>query len=156
MSSIDVLDARERLVDVGLCGDQSAEPTALLLDNLFDQALTGYVQQATLDGLVEQWRSERAEIAAQQAQFLADIRREINEFRQAADARERERDERERQRDERERQRDERERQRDAKWEERDRDRDARDAKMRNWVIGVVGLGFSATVLVSGLLIAFG
>lgn len=149
MSSIDVLDARRRLVDVGLCGDQSAEPTALLLDDLFDQALIGYVQEATLEGLVQQWRAERAEIAAQQAQFLADIRLEINEFRQAADARERERDKRERERDERERQRDERERQ-------RVRDQEERDAKLRNWVIGVVGLGFSASVLVSGLLIAFG
>jgi len=149
MSSIDVLDARRRLVDVGLCGDQSAEPTALLRDDLFDQALTGYVHQTTLDGLVDQWRAERAEIAAQQAQFLADIRlemneirKEINEFRESADARERERDERERQRDERERQ--------------RVRDQEERDAKLRNWVIGVVGIGFSATVLVSGLLIEFG
>lgn len=142
MSSIDVLDARRRLVDVGLREDQSAEPTALLLDDLFDQALTGYVQEATLDGLVEQWRAERAEIAAQQAQFLADIRLEINEFGQVADARERERDKRELQRDERERQ--------------RVRDQEERDAKLRNWVIGVVGLGFSASVLVSGLLIAFG
>lgn len=163
MSSIDVLDARRRLVDVGLCEDQSAEPAALLLDDLFDQALSGYVQEATLDGLVDQWRAERAEIAAQQALFLADIRlemngirKEINDFREENSQRERERDERERQRDERERQRDERERQRDSKWEERERERDARDARMRNWVIGAVGLGFAATTLVVGLLVAFG
>ena len=149
MSSIDVLDARRRLVDVGLCGNQSAEPTALLLDDLFDQALSGYVQESTLDGLVEQWRAERAEIAAQQARFLADIRLEINELRREAEARERERDERERQRDERERERDERERQ-------RIRDQEARDARMRNWVMGAVGVGFAATTLVVGLLVAFG
>ena len=149
MSSIDVLDARRRLVDVGLCGDQSAEPAALLLDDLFDQALTGYVQQTTLDGLVDQWRAERAEIAAQQAQFLADIRlemneirKEINEFREENNSRERERDERERQRDERERQ--------------RTRDQEERDARMRQWVMGAVGLGFAATTLVVGLLVAFG
>ena len=142
MSSIDVLDARRRLVDVGLCGDQSAEPAALLLDDLFDQALTGYVQQTTLDGLVDQWRAERAEIAGQQAQFLADLRKEINEFREENNQRERDRDERERQRD--------------AKWEERDRERDTGDARMRQWVMGVVGLGFAATTLVVGLLVAFG
>lgn len=149
MSSIDVLDARRRLVDVGLCGDQSAEPAALLLDDLFDQALTGYVQQTTLDGLVIQWRAERAEIAAQQAQFLADIRGEMNEIRREInDFRE--------ENNQRERERDERERQRDAKWEERDRDRDTRDARMRNCVMGAVGLGFAATTLVVGLLVAFG
>ena len=142
MSSIEVLDARRRLVDVGLCGDQSAEPAALLLDDLFDQALTGYVQQTTIDGLVIQWRAERAEIAAQQAQFLADIRgemneirKEINDFREENNSRERERDERERQ---------------------RTRDQEERDARMRQWVMGVVGLGFAATTLVVGLLVAFG
>lgn len=142
MSSIDVLDARRRLVDVGLCGDQSAEPAALLLDDLFDQALTGYVQQTTIDGLVIQWRAERAEIAAQQAQFLADIRgemneirKEINDFREENNSRERERDERERQ---------------------RTRDQEERDARMRQWVMGAVGLGFAATTLVVGLLVAFG
>ena len=154
MSSIDVLDARERLVDVGLCGDRVAEPTALLLDDLFDQALSGYVRQTALDGLVEQWRAERAEIAAQQAQFLAgirlemnEIRKEISDFREENNQRERERDERER--DERERRRDERERQ-------RVRDQENRDAKMRQWVMGAVGLGFAATTLVVGLLVAFG
>ncbi len=185
MSSIDVLDARERLVDVGLCGDRVAEPTALLLDDLFDQALSGYVAQTTLDGLVEQWRAERAELAAQQAQFLAEIRKEINDFRVENNQRERERDERERQRAqemaafttevreqdhqraqelaefaaemrEREGERDERERQRDERERQRVRDQEERDAKLRNWVVGVVGLGFAATTLVSGLLVAFG
>ena len=149
MSSIDVLDARRRLVDVGLCGDPVAEPTALLLDDLFDEALESFVRQTTLDGLVEQWRAERAEIAAQQARFLVDLRLEMNEIRkEISDFRE-ENNRRERERDERERQRDERERQ-------RVRDQGDRDSKMRQWVIGVVGLGFAATTLVVGLLVAFG
>jgi len=149
MSSIDVLDARRRLVDAGLCGDQSAEPTALLLDDLFDQALTGYVHQTTLDGLVDQWRAERAEIAAQQAQFLADIRIEVNEIRKENNDFREENNLRERERDERERARDERERQ-------RIRDQGDRDAKLRQWVMGAVGLGFAATTLAVGLLVAFG
>ena len=130
MSSIDVLDARRRLVDVGLCGDQSAEPAALLLDDLFDQALTGYVQQTTLDGLVDQWRAERAEIAAQQAQFLADLRKEINEFREENNQRERERDERERQSG--------------CQVGGARPGSGHRRRQDASWVMGVVGLGFAA------------
>ena len=170
MSSIDVLETRERLVGIGVCENGQAEPMAVLLDDLFDQALGSYVHQSTLDLLIEQWRTERAEMAVQQAQFMADIRKEVNEihremneirkeisdFREENNVRERERDERERQRDERERQRDERERQRDAKWEERERERNAREARLRGWVIGAVGLGFAATTLTVGLLVAFG
>ena len=149
MSSIDVLETRERLVGIGVCETGQAEPMAVLLDDLFDQALGSYVQQSTLELLIEQWRTERAEMAAQQAQFMADIRREmneirkeINEFREQSNTRERERDERERQRD--------------AKWEERERERNAREAQLRGWVIGAVGLGFAATTLTVGLLVAFG
>ncbi len=129
---------------------------ATLLDDLFDQALSPFVTESALESLLDQWRAERAEIAAQQAQFMADIRsemngirKEINEFREENNQRERGRDERERQRDERERERDERERQ-------RVRDQEDRDSKMRQWVLGAVGLGFAATTLAVGLLVAFG
>jgi len=100
------------------------------------------VRKDTLEALIEQWRTERAEIAAQQAQFMADVRKEISDFREESNLRERERDDRERERDERERQ--------------RVRDQEDRDAKLRQWVIGAVGLGFAATTLVVGLLVAFG
>lgn len=152
MSSIDVLETRDRLVDTGVCQNGQAEPMAVLLDDLFDQALATYVRQTALEQLIEQWRVERAEMAAEQAQFMADIRsemneirKEISEFREESNARERERDER----DERERQRDERERQ-------RVRDQEDRDSKMRQWVIGAVSVGFAATTLAVGLLVAFG
>ena len=36
------------------------------------------------------------------------------------------------------------------------RDQEERDARMRQWVMGAVGLGFAATTLVVGLLVAFG
>ena len=156
MSSIDVLETRDRLVDIGVCQNGQAEPMATLLDDLFDQALSPFVTESALESLLDQWRAERAEIAAQQAQFMADfrsemngIRKEINEFREENNQRERGRDERERQRDERERERDERERQ-------RVRDQEDRDSKMRQWVLGAVGLGFAATTLAVGLLVAFG
>ncbi len=115
---------------------------ATLLDDLFDQALSSFVTESTLESLVEQWRAERAEIAAQQAQFMSDFRLEMNEFREEHNQRERERDERERERDERERQ--------------RVRDQEGRDDKMRQWVVGAVSLGFAATTLAVGLLVAFG
>ena len=149
MSSIDVLDLRNRLQDNELCANSKAEVAAVLIDDLFDQALVRYATADSLDRLIEQWRVERAEMLAEQAQFLADIRHEINEFHKENSARERERDERERQRDERERQRDERERQ-------RARDQEARDARMRTWVLAVVGLGFAAVSVVNGLIVAFG
>ena len=142
MSSIDVLETRDRLVDIGVCQNGQAEPMATLLDDLFDQALSSFVTESTLESLVEQWRAERAEIAAQQAQFMSDFRLEMNEFREEHNQRERERDERERERDERERQ--------------RVRDQEGRDAKMRQWVVGAVSLGFAATTLAVGLLVAFG
>jgi hypothetical protein len=104
-------------------------------DDLLVEALDGYVREESLEALIEQWRVERAELAAQQAVFMADIRKEINEFREESNLRERERDERERQ---------------------RNRDQDDRDAKMRQWVIGAVSLGFAATSLVVGLLVALG
>jgi len=112
-----------------------AEPLAVFADELLDEAMEPLARKDTLEALIEQWRIERAEIAAQQAQFMADVRKEISDFREENNLRERERDERERQ---------------------RARDQEERDAKLRGWVIGVVCLGFSATVLVSGLLIAFG
>ncbi len=149
MSSIDVLDLRNRLQDNELCANSKAEVAAVLIDDLFDQALVRYATADSLDRLIEQWRVERAEMLAEQAQFLADIRHEINEFHKENSARERERDERERQRDERERERDERERQ-------RARDQEARDARMRTWVLAVVGLGFAAVSVVNGLIVAFG
>ncbi len=146
MSSIDVPATRRRLTDLGLCPDSDPGITAEFLDGMLDEALTTYVDLATLDRWIErvfeQWRTERAEILAQQAQFLADIRCELNEFREEDSARERRRDTRERERDERE-------------W-QRLRDQESRDAKMRNWVLGMVGLGFAATTLVTGLLITFG
>ena len=163
MSLIDVLETRDRLVDIGVCQNGQAEPMATLLDDLFDQALSPFVTESALESLVEQWRAERAEVAAQQAQFMADIRSEMNEvrkeisdFREENNQRERERDERERQRDERERERDERERQRDERERQRVRDQEDRDSKMRQWVLGAVGLGFAATTLAVGLLVAFG
>ena len=39
MSSIDVLETRERLVGIGICENGQAEPMAVLRDDLFDQAL---------------------------------------------------------------------------------------------------------------------
>ena len=156
MSSIDVLDLRNRLQDNELCANSKAEVAAVLIDDLFDQALVRYATADSLDRLIEQWRVERAEMLAEQAQFLADIRHEINEFHKENSARERERDERERQRDERERERDERERERDERERQRARDQEARDARMRTWVLAVVGLGFAAVSVVNGLIVAFG
>ena len=135
MSSIDVLGARHRLIDAGICPERNAEPAVVFLDSLLDEALTPYATADSLERLIEQWRLERAEIAAQQAQFMADIRKEISDFREESNVRERQRDERERQ---------------------RVRDQEDRDARMRQWVMGVVGLGFAATTLVVGLLVAFG
>ena len=156
MSSIDVLETRDRLVDIGVCQNGQAEPMAVLLDDLFNQALATYVQQSSLEKLIEQWRVERAEIAAEQAQFMADIRLEMNGVRQEiSDFREQD-NQRERERDERERQRDARERERDEKQQQWRDDQDARNAKLQQWVIGVVGLGFAATTLAVGLLVAFG
>lgn len=149
MSSIDVLGARNRLIDADICPERNAEPAVVFLDGLLDEALTPYATADSLERLIEQWRLERAEQMTIQAQFMADIRKEISDFREETNARERERDERERQRDARERERDERERQ-------RARDQESRDAKMQQWVMGVVGLGFAATTLVVGLLVAFG
>ncbi|MXV81548.1 MAG: hypothetical protein F4007_12965 [Chloroflexi bacterium] len=135
MASIDVLKTRDSLITQHLCPESMAEPLAVFADELLDEAMEPLARKDTLEALIEQWRIERAEIAAQQAQFMADVRKEISDFREENNLRERERDERERQ---------------------RARDQEERDAKLRGWVIGVVGLGFSATVLVSGLLIAFG
>ena len=133
MAAINVLQTRNSLIGRGICPEQMAETVAVFADELLNEAIEPLVRKDTLEALIEQWRMERAEIAAQQAQFMADIRKEINDFREENNLRERERDERERLRDE-----------------------ETRDAKLRNWVIGIVGIGFSATVLVSGLLIAFG
>ena len=149
MSSIDVLGARNKLIDAGVCPERNAEPAVVFLDDLLDEALTPYATANSLERLIEQWRLERAEQMTVQAQFMADIRKEISDFRAEENERERQRDERERERDERVRERDERERQ-------RIRDQEDRDTKMRQWVIGAVGLGFAATTLVSGLLVAFG
>lgn len=149
MAAIDVLKTRDTIIDKGICPDETAETVAVFVDDVLVEATEPLARKDTLEALIEQWRVERVEIAAQQAQFMADVRKEISDFREENSLRERERDERERARDERERQRDERERQ-------RIRDQEERDAKLRQWVIGVVGLGFSAAVLVSGLLIAFG
>ena len=89
----------------------------------------------TLEALIEQWRTERAEIAAQQAQFMAEIRKEISDFREENNLRERERDERERL---------------------RARDQEERDSKTRNWVLVMIGIGFAAVSTVTGLIVAFG
>lgn len=156
MSSIDVLGARDRLIDTGICPERNAEPAVVFLDDLLDEALTPYATADSLERLIEQWRLERAEQMTIQAQFMADIRKEVSDFRAEDSERERQRDERERQRDERERERDERERQRDERERQRIRDQDDRDSKMRQWVIGAVSLGFAATTLVVGLLVAFG
>ena len=149
MASIDVLKTRDSLIARHLCPESMAESVAVFADELLEEATEPLARKDTLEALIEQWRMERAEIAAQQAQFMAEIRKEINDFREENNLRERERDERERERDERERERDERERQ-------RVRDEEARDARLRNWVVGVVGSGFAAVTLVSGLLVAFG
>ena len=156
MSSIDVLETRDRLVDTGVCQNGQAEPMAVLLDDLFDQALATYVRQTALEQLIEQWRVERAEMAAEQAQFMADIRSEMNEIRKEIGEFRAENHQRELERDERERERDERERQREERDRQRGRDQENRDARMQQWVMGVVGLGFAATTLAVGLLVAFG
>ena len=142
MASIDVLKTRNSLITRRLCPESMAESVAVFADELLEEATEPLARKDTLEVLIEQWRMERAEIAAQQAQFMADIRKEINDFREENNLRERERDERERERDERERQ--------------RVRDQEGRDAKLRQWVMGAVGLGFAATTLVVGLLVAFG
>ena len=156
MPAISVLEARDELIERGLCPERLAEPVAVFAAELLDEAIEPLARKDSLEALIEQWRVERAETAAQQAQFMADIRlemgefrKELNQFREEHNQRERDRDERERQRDERERERDERERQ-------RVRDQEGRDAKMRQWVIATVGLGIAAVTLVSGLIAAFG
>lgn len=142
MAAIDVLKTRDTIIDRGICPVPMAETVAVFVDEVLVEAVEPLARKDTLEALIEQWRVERAEIAAQQAQFMADVRKEISDFREENNLRERERDERERQRDERERQ--------------RIRDQEERDAKLRQWVIGVVGLGFAAATLVVGLLAAFG
>ncbi len=135
MASIDVLRTRNSLVTRRLCPESMAESVAVFAEEILEEATEPFARKDTLETLVEQWRVERAEIAAQQAQFMADIHKEISDFREESNIRERERDERERQ---------------------RVRDQEERDAKLRQWVIGVVGLGFAAVTLVSGLLVALG
>ena len=135
MASIDVLKTRNSLITRRLCPESMAESVAVFADELLEEATEPLARKDTLEALIEQWRMERAEIAAQQAQFMADIRKEINDFREENNLRERERDERERQ---------------------RVRDQEERDAKLRQWVMGAVGIGFAATTLVVGLLVALG
>jgi len=135
MASIDVLRTRNSLITRRLCPESMAESVAVFAEEVLEEATEPFVRKDTLEALIEQWRTERAEIAAQQAQFMADVRKEISDFREESNLRERERDERERQ---------------------RVRDQEERDAKMRQWVMGAVGLGFAATTLVVGLLVAFG
>ena len=135
MASIDVLRTRNSLITRRLCPESMAESVAVFAEEVLEEATEPFVRKDTLEALIEQWRTERAEIAAQQAQFMADVRKEISDFREESNLRERERDERERQ---------------------RVRDQEDRDAKLRQWVIGAVGLGFAATTLVVGLLVAFG
>ena len=135
MASIDVLKTRNSLITRRLCPESMAESVAVFAAELLEEATEPLARKDTLEALIEQWRMERAEIAAQQAQFMADIRKEINDFREENNLRERERDERERQ---------------------RVREQEERDAKLRQWVMGAVGIGFAATTLVVGLLVAFG
>ena len=135
MASIDVLRTRNSLITRRLCPEPMAEPLAVFAEELLEEATEPFASKDSLEALIEQWRVERAEIAVQQAQFMADIRKEISDFREENNQRERERDERERQ---------------------RLRDQEERDAKLRQWVIGLVGIGFAATTLVVGLLVAFG
>ena len=135
MASIDVLKTRNSLITRRLCPESMAESVAVFAAELLEEATEPLARKDTLEALIEQWRMERAEIAAQQAQFMADIRKEINDFREENNLRERERDERERQ---------------------RVRDQEERDAKLRQWVMGAVGIGFAATTLVVGLLVALG
>ena len=135
MASIDVLKTRNSLITRRLCPESMAESVAVFAGELLEEATEPLARKDTLEALIEQWRMERAEIAAQQAQFMADIRKEINDFREENNLRERERDERERQ---------------------RVRDQEERDAKLRQWVMGAVGIGFAATTLVVGLLVALG
>ncbi|MDE2891498.1 MAG: hypothetical protein OXN86_03200 [Chloroflexota bacterium] len=142
MASIDVLKTRDSLITQRLCPEAMAEPLAVFADELLEEATEPFARKDTLAALIEQWRVERADTTAQQAQFMADVRKEISDFRGENILRERERDERERERDERERQ--------------RVRDQEDRDARLRQWVMGAVGLGFAATTLVVGLLVAFG
>ena len=149
MPSIDVLRTRNRLIERDICPNSNAETVAVLIDELLDEATETLATKDSLDALIEQWRTERAEILAQQAQFLADIRLEMNELRkEISDFRE-ENNLRERERDGRERERDERERQ-------RVRDQEERDARLRQWMMGAIGLGVAVTTLVVGLLVAFG
>ena len=142
MAAINILKTRDTLIGKGICPDTLAETVAVFVDDVLVEAVEPLARKDTLEALIEQWRVEREKIAAQQAQFMADVRKEVSDFREENNLRERERDERERQRDERERQ--------------RIRDQEERDAKLGQWVIGVVGLGFAAATLVSGLLVAFG
>ena len=135
MASIDVLRTRNSLITRRLCPESMAESVAVFAEELLEEATEPFANKDSLEALIEQWRVERAEIAVQQAQFMADIRKEISDFREENNQRERERDERERQ---------------------RVRDQEDRDAKLRHWVIGVVGLGFAAATLAVGLLVAFG
>ena len=66
-----------------------AETVAVFADEVLDEAIEPLARKDTLEALIEQWRTERAEIAAQQAQFMAEIRKEISDFREENNLRER-------------------------------------------------------------------
>ena len=142
MAAINVLKTRDTIIGRGICPDTMTETVAVFADEVLDEAIEPLARKDTLEALIEQWRTERAEIAAQQAQFMAEIRKEISDFRDENNLRERDRGERDRQRDERERL--------------RARDQEERDSKTRNWVLVVIGIGFAAVSTVTGLIVAFG
>ncbi len=135
MAAINVLQTRNSLIGRGICPEQMAETVAVFADELLNEAIEPLVRKDTLEALIEQWRTERAEIAAQQAQFMAEVLKEISDFREENNLRERERDERERQ---------------------RVREQAERDARNRNWVLATIGIGFAAVSTVTGLIVAFG
>ena len=141
MAAINVLKTRDTIIGRGICPDTMAETVAVFADEVLDEAIEPLARKDTLEALIEQWRTERAEIAAQQAQFMAEIRKEISDFREENNLRERE---------------SRRTRASARRTRLRARDQEERDSKTRNWVLVMIGIGFAAVSTVTGLIVAFG
>ena len=65
MAAINVLKTRDTIIGRGICPDTMAETVAVFADEVLDEAIEPLARKDTLEALIEQWRTERAEIAAQ-------------------------------------------------------------------------------------------